>query len=368
MYLKKHNININIKMCDILYQMEIDVANENNISENAPTQPNHRCQHNKLKNYCVLCGGINICEHNQRRSFCYHCNIALFCEHRTLKKWCKKCYAVAICKHDILESKCKDCRPDYCQHRIRRSYCLQCGPNACEHKKLIKDCKECNSSAFCQHGVRKYYCIDCSGQGTCEHKKLKKDCKLCGGSRFCRSPYCETSGNKKYDNYCLFCYVHLYPDKPNVRNYKTKETEVVGRIKTAFPDFTWITDRKVQDGCSRRRPDLLLDMGSHIIIVEIDENRHNDYDCSCEHKRLMELSQDLQHRPIIFIRFNPDSYTNQDGLLVTSCWRSNKMGVMQIMKSKIVEWETRINSLKDQIQYWVDNPTEKMVEIVELFY
>jgi hypothetical protein len=152
------------------------------------------------------------------------------------------------------------------------------------------------------------------------------------------------------------------------RNYKTKERHIVDIILQTFPDFTWIADRKVQDGCSRRRPDLLLDMGSHIIIVEIDENRHNDYDCSCEHKRLMELSQDLQHRPIIFIRFNPDSYTNQDGLLVTSCWRSNKMGVMQIMKSKIVEWETRINSLKDQIQYWVDNPTEKMVEIVELFY
>jgi hypothetical protein len=35
-------------------------------------------------------------------------------------------------------------------------------------------------------------------------------------------------------------------------------------------------------------------MGSHIIIVEIDENKHTDYDCSCENKRLMELSKDLQ--------------------------------------------------------------------------
>jgi len=43
------------------------------------------------------------------------------------------------------------------------------------------------------------------------------------------------------------------------------------------------------------------DMGSHIII-EVDENKHTDYDCSCEHKRLMELSQDLQHRPIVLSR------------------------------------------------------------------
>ena len=94
-----------------------------------------------------------------------------------------------------------------------------------------------------------------------------------------------------------------------MRNYKTKEKYVVDQIKQTFTNFTWVADKKVQDGCSRRRPDLLLDMGSHIIIVEIDENKHTDYDCSCENKRLMELSQDLQHRPIVFIRFNPDNYS-----------------------------------------------------------
>jgi hypothetical protein len=143
---------------------------------------------------------------------------------------------------------------------------------------------------------------------------------------------------------------------------------VVDRIKESFPNLTWVADKKVQDGCSSRRPDLLLDMGSHIIIVEIDENKHTDYDCSCEHKRLMQLSQDLQHRPIVFIRFNPDSYMNQAGEAVKSCWRTNGLGVMVVSKKKEKEWEERIYSLKQQIQYWIDNPNEKMVEIVELFY
>ena len=48
----------------------------------------------------------------------------------------------------------------------------------------------------------------------------------------------------------------------------------------------------------------------------------------------MELSQDLQHRPIVFIRFNPDDYTNQYGILVKSCWKLNKLGVIQITKTK----------------------------------
>jgi hypothetical protein len=152
-----------------------------------------------------------------------------------------------------------------------------------------------------------------------------------------------------------------------MRNYKTKENCVVQSIKETFSNFTWVADKKVQNGCSLRRPDLLLDMGSHIIIVEVDENKHNDYECSCEHKRLMQLSQDVGHRPIVFIRFNPDAYINQ-GVSIKSCWKLNKLGVMVINKKKEKEWIERIQILKSQIQYWIHNPTEKTVEIIELFY
>jgi hypothetical protein len=157
-------------------------------------------------------------------------------------------------------------------------------------------------------------------------------------------------------------------DKPLMRNYKTKEKCVVDAITAKFPNFTWIADKRVQDGCSRRRPDLLLDMGSHIIIVEVDENKHTDYDCSCENKRLMELSQDLDHRPVVFIRFNPDDYVNQEGVAVKSCWRLNNLGVLQVMKTRQAEWQGRLTALLEQIQYWIENPTTKTIEIVELFY
>lgn len=136
-----------------------------------------------------------------------------------------------------------------------------------------------------------------------------------------------------------------------------------------FPKFTWVSDKKVQNGCSRRRPDLLLDMGSHIIIVEIDENAHTNYDCSCENKRLMELSQDLGHRAIVFIRFNPDDYINKSGKKIKSCWKINKTtGLVVLNLKKINKWENRIKSLLKQIKYWIKNPTEKTIEIIELFF
>jgi hypothetical protein len=102
---------------------------------------------------------------------------------------------------------------------------------------------------------------------------------------------------------------------------------VVNRVTQVFTACTWVADKTFQDGCSLRRPDLLLDMGSHVIIVEVDENKHSTYDCSCENKRLMLISKDLHHRPIVFIRFNPDGYTGEDGSIkIRSCWRLNKKG------------------------------------------
>jgi hypothetical protein len=163
--------------------------------------------------------------------------------------------------------------------------------------------------------------------------------------------------------------MNLFPDKPISRNYKTKEYAVVEFVKHTFTDYTWTADKIVNGGCSKRRPDLLLDLGYQIVIIEIDENQHTDYDCSCENKRLMELSQDLGHRPIVFIRFNPDEY-DENGKMIASCWGLDKKGICSIKKSKKQEWFERLNVLGEQIIYWVNprNKTQKTIEIIQLFY
>jgi len=166
----------------------------------------------------------------------------------------------------------------------------------------------------------------------------------------------------------MTCCLYLCPDIKISRNYKTKEKDTTDRIIEAFPNFSWVVDKKIQDGCSRRRPDLLLDLGSHIIIVEVDENKHTAYDCSCENKRLMEISQDLGHRPIVFIRFNPDGYIDKDDKKILSCWRQTKQGGLLVADSKKIEWLERIQNLNNQIQYWIDNQSEKTIEIIELYY
>jgi hypothetical protein len=297
----------------------------------------------------------NKCEHGKRKSRCNDCGGSEICEHGKQKSRCKACGGSEICEHGKRKSQCKECG----------------GSQICEHGKQKSRCKACGGSQICEHNKHKSACKECGGSQICEHDKYKSQCKECGGSQLCKNEWCETRAqNKQYEGYCMPCFVNNPENinKPMMRNYKTKEKNVVEYITQSFNGFTWVSDKKIQDGCSRRRPDLLLDMGTHIIIVEIDENKHTDYDCSCEHKRLMELSQDLQHRPIVFIRFNPDDYINQNGELIKSCWKLNKLGIMQISKTKQNEWDARLYSLKQQIQYWIDNSTEKTIEIIELFY
>ena len=350
------------------------------------------CMHGKVKQRCKECGGSALCKHNKRKEICKECSGSQICEHGKVKQRCKECGGSALCKHNKRKEYCKECGGSaFCKHNKRKEHCNECGGSGfCKHGKHKRICKECGGSAICKHGKNKHYCKDCGGKGICKHGKYKRNCKECGGSAICKhdkwknnckecgghdcckSEWCEvvvgTNGKKKYEGYCLHCFMHLFPDKKVARNYKTKEKDVVDRVKETYPDFDWIHDKKVQDGCSKRRPDLLLDLGSHIIIIEIDEYQHSGYDTSCENKRLMELSQDVHHRPIVFIRFNPDKYVDSEGNTIKSCWRLNKSGVMTIMKTKEEEWNQRIATLKETIQYWTDNMTDKTIEIAKLFY
>jgi len=201
----------------------------------------------------------------------------------------------------------------------------------------------------------------------CDEHKLD-DMIYVKGKR-CKSEMCDTFvSNKKYEGYCLRCCLHLCPDIQVSKNYKTKEKCVADLVKVEFPNFDWVHDKRVLNGCSTRRPDLLLDLGEYVLVVEVDENQHERYDCSCENKRLMEISRDIGHRPLLFLRFNPDEYLKQNNTKVTTCWRINRQGVMAVAKTKKKEWKQRMDVLFETIQYWIDHKPAKTVDVIHLFY
>ncbi|MCP4255823.1 MAG: hypothetical protein GY775_20970 [Candidatus Scalindua sp.] len=178
----------------------------------------------------------------------------------------------------------------------------------------------------------------------CVHQRIKYTCTDCDGRQLCKPPHCPIRKNPKYNGYCWCCFTNLFPDTPVVRNYRTKETTVATFLKEKFPNVTWKCNKRVENGCSRRRPDL-LDMGCHIVIVEVDEHSHDVYDPTCEEKRLGEIWGDVDHQKIVFIRFNTDEYKDEDGNNVPSPWGVNGHGVLTVRPKWKAAWEVRLDDL-----------------------
>ena len=93
--------------------------------------------------------------------------------------------------------------------------------------------------------------------------------------------------------------------------------------------------------------------------IKCDENQHLNYESICENKRNMELFQDFGNRPIVFIRFNPDSYTINDKKIQSSFKYHKKLDVPIIKDKK--EWINRLLTLKNTLNFWINNIPEKEI-------
>ena len=181
---------------------------------------------------------------------------------------------------------------------------------------------------------------------------VNKLCETCNSTRI----------NPKYNPNCSRCHFYLNPNDPRIRNYKTKEHAYMTAILEKFPQFK--LDKTINGGCSKRRPDGFLDLLTHVIIIEIDENEHKSYDDTCNNRRTMELSQDVGHRPIVFIRLNPDGYT-LDGKRMKGSFSLTKSGELKVVKK---EFNKRLNSLIESVENHMITIPSKMILVEYLYF
>ena len=303
----------------------------------------NKCIHNKRKNRCRECGGSSICIHDKLKSECRDCDGSAFCVHNKFKSQCRECDGSAFCIHDKFKSQCRECDGSaFCIHDKKKSRCRECdGSSICIHNKHKSSCRECDGSSFCIHNKRKSRCIDCHPE---------KSCRTCFGIF--------VAHNSKYAPHCFYCYCMLNPGVEIPRQYKIKEHHVCDVLKTAFPETDLVFDKKVDNGCSRKRPDVRIECFTHTVVIECDENKHQGY--SCENKRTMEIFEDLGNRPIIFIRFNPDKCSNR-----ISCFSITKKGYLSLNKK---EFKHRMGELVGVIKQNIKNIPEKDVSILKMFY
>jgi hypothetical protein len=116
-------------------------------------------------------------------------------------------------------------------------------------------------------------------------------------------------------------------------------------------------DKVINGGCSRRKPDVFIDVLTHSIVVECDENQHGYY--TCENKRTMDIFQDLGNKPLVMLRFNPDSYVNKNNCKIPGCFK---------VTEPQEEWSRRAKILKLMVGHFMRKVPKKEITICKLFY
>ena len=171
--------------------------------------------------------------------------------------------------------------------------------------------------------------------------------------------------NEKYRCHCLRCFIYKFPNEPITRQYKIKENHMTDFIKENFKNEQVFFDKTI-GGCSKRRPDAFIDKLTHVIIIECDENQHcNKEYTSCDTKRTMELFQDFNSRPMVFIRFNPDAYIDK-GKKISSCFNTHKRLDIPVKNEK--ELSLRLSKLQETMNQWLIQIPEREITYEYLFY
>jgi hypothetical protein len=235
----------------------------------------------------------------------------------------------------------------------------------CPHK--MPDGKICNKYAHFnipESTVGKY----------CAHHK--EDGMVVIGNKMCENNCGSQSKNELYQGYCYKCYVELFPDSPISISYLTKEKNACIYIATKLSKesedlqkniITVTYNKIIKGGSSKRRPDFYINQRTHALMAEIDENRHTVYDNEDDLIRLKQLWEDVGKKPMVIIRFNPDSYINKNGIRVLTPWQKTEKGT-QLKHDMVDDWKKRLKNLYKQIQYCLLNKPEKMITIIYLYY
>lgn len=208
-------------------------------------------------------------------------------------------------------------------------YCKGCSEENMKNVKA-KMCEKCNEKQPKYNypkEKRPRFCNGCKLDGMTDIINFK--CASCG-------LYCVRSKISK----CAYC-----KPKSTLRQ-KTKEMKVVNFLQENKIEL--IHNKSVGYVCGNYRPDVRIDAGTHLVIVEIDEDQHRHYEQSCEVVRMLNIHQSEGLR-CVFLRYNPDivKYNNK---------------TVRIYENK------RLDLLLDRVRYHIKNVPEDEITVYRLYY
>jgi len=305
-------------------------------------------------------------------------------------KYCKDCaeHGMVDVKHQKCQ-KCKKTRPSFNYEGQEAKYCKDCAEPEMVDVVNVK-CQKCNKTRpnFNYEGQEAKYCKGCAEPGMVDVNRPKcqeSGCnsranygKLFGPKEHClihrlpneyssNHPKCCTMNCKELpvytnngDNYHLRCETHKLPNDKNVVehqckncglrfiineetllcNYcsdfilkkrgKIKENRVITLVQSNGFQFESV-DKIIPNGCTKYRPDGLIDYVLFEVDLEVDEDQHSSYPHECEIIRMIMIHQDYGGKPVIFIRFNPDSYETDESPCIS--YKDREKTLINLLKS-----------------------------------
>jgi hypothetical protein len=91
---------------------------------------------------------------------------------------------------------------------------------------------------------------------------------------------------------------------------ETREAVVAEFVDGTFPNAPYRRNQRLPGRfCvdDHHRPDFLFDMGTHLVVLEVDQNQHKSYAEECELVRMHAIVE-TSGMPVRFIRYNPDGF------------------------------------------------------------
>jgi hypothetical protein len=296
----------------------IDVVHKNCITCNI-NKAFYNNHNEKKALYCVDCKDIDMIDVRNKK--CIKCNDKRPCFNTTGETIALYC---VTCKHpDMINVKEKKCKSDKCR---KRAYYALPGviPEYCSTHRLDgmiknprKKCVVPNCNEIATHGLIQ--------SEHCENHALTDEYNF--AERIC--PKCGKIDTLNKEGICINFCSNLEKDNA-IKKRKKKHEEYVGRLINEHIDtsqilFTW-NDQVIDTSCTKQRPDFVFHCGTHVIIVEVDEEQHKSYK-SCgntkeevfktEARRMYNIGNVFVGLPVTFIRYNPDNYKDRDGKKAT---------------------------------------------------
>ena len=149
-----------------------------------------------------------------------------------------------------------------------------------------------------------------------------------------------------YDGMCNSC----HPERSKLRR---KKEEIVKKFFDVNIRLKYIYDKSSPDikMCTGKyiRPDFVFSLSDKTIVVEVDENQHESYAEECESMRMINVCTSFGGMPVVFIRYNPDTF-RIDG------------------KIRRVDGGIRLKKLKKTVEEYIAKSLDKLLTVEYLFY